>query len=238
MEATTRKRLQIFLVALFVLAAIRLAMIWNERREAKAPAQPRVEGKLPADYYVVPKKTYAFDLPSLRKAVVGQPVWVRDGYRWTYFPFDPATHRADFRHPAGTLGPLEQLDIQEIATGVSPEAPDQKQVLAAFSRDGKDYAFSVGAEKGDETKIYIDEMVYIEDPHQLYKHWSSEVWDAIAYHQVKPGMNQLQADFAVGVGYPGAGDINNRTVHYPNGGSPLDVTYENDRAVNVAPAAR
>lgn len=236
MQRTTRTRIQIFLIVLLALVAVRLALIWYERHEANAPAQSPAEGKLPADYYVVPEKTHAYDLASLRKAVVGRPVWVREGYRWTYFPFNATAGKAQFEHPAGQLRPLEKLDIREITTGVAPEAPNEEQALAVFREDGRDYAFSVGAEKGGNIRIYIDEMVYIQDPHQLYSHWSQEVWNAIERHEVEPGMNQLQASFAVGFGQPGQGSMNDRTVRYANGGKPVEVTYRNDKAVSVKPA--
>jgi len=49
-------------------------------------------------------------------------------------------------------------------------------------------------------------------------------------------MNQLQADFSVGMGTPdNLHDANNRTVTYPNNGKPLVVTYEDDHAVQVKP---
>ncbi len=235
MKPEVKKRIQIFLVAVFVLATARLAWIWNERREANAPPPPKVEGKLPADYYVVPHKTYAYDLASLRKAIVGKTVWVRDGYRWNYYPHDAADHRTDMKHPAGLLGPIEALDITDVATAPSPDRAGEKQVLAVFKKGGKGFAFAVGASDASQTKIYVDEIVYIDDPRRLYQHWSADTWDAIAHHQVKPGMNQLQASFAIGVGYPEPGEMNNRAVKYPNGGQPLEVTYQDDRAVQIAP---
>lgn len=235
MKPEFKKPIQIFLVALLVLATARLAWIWNERREANAPPPAPVEGKIPADYYVVPHRTHAYDVASVRKAIVGKTVWVKDGYRWNYYPYDPAGRRTDMKHPAGQLGPIEPLEITDVATAPSPDAPGEKQILAVYKKDGKDWAFSVGASKGAQTDIFLDEIVYIDDPRQLYPHWSADVWDAVAHHQVKLGMNQLQASFAIGVGYPEPGDMNNRTVKYPNGGQPLEVTYENDHAVAIVP---
>jgi len=56
-------------------------------------------------------------------------------------------------------------------------------------------------------------------------------------HQVKPGMSELQADFAVGIGIPesSSGESGNRTLNYPNGGNPLSVTYRDDKAVSIKP---
>jgi hypothetical protein len=79
-------------------------------------------------------------------------------------------------------------------------------------------------------------MLFIEDPHDLYKHWPGDIWDAIDKHQVKAGMSELQADFAIGLGIPEkSGEPGNRTVNYPNGGNPLSVTYHNDKAVEIKP---
>ena len=88
--------------------------------------------------------------------------------------------------------------------------------------------------KGAEYKFYSDDMLFIQDPHELYKHWPAEVWDAIDKHQVTAGMSELQADFAVGLGIPErSGEPGNRAVNYPNGGNPLSVTYRNDKAVAI-----
>jgi len=48
----------------------------------------------------------------------------------------------------------------------------------------------------------------------------------------------LQANFAIGVGIPqGSGDYGSRTLHYPNGGKPLTITFENDKAVAIKPGS-
>ena len=76
----------------------------------------------------------------------------------------------------------------------------------------------------------------IEDPHQLYKHWPADVWQAVEQHQVKPGMNEMQAVFAIGMGRPDAGSSSDeKTVHYPNGGKPLVVVYHGDKAAEIKP---
>ena len=62
-----------------------------------------------ADYYVVPKKLYPFDLESA-KQLTKQPVWVKEGYRYTYYPYDVAHKRVDFAHDGGLLLPIEQLE--------------------------------------------------------------------------------------------------------------------------------
>jgi hypothetical protein len=49
-------------------------------------------------------------------------------------------------------------------------------------------------------------------------------------------MNEMQADFAIGMGIPDAGDTSyQKTVHYPNGGSPLIVVYQDGKAAEIKP---
>jgi hypothetical protein len=44
----------------------------------------------------------------------------------------------------------------------------------------------------------------------------------------------LQATFAIGMGIPtGSGDYGSRTLQYPNGGEPVTIAFENDKAVEI-----
>lgn len=241
MSPELKQRIQLFLAVLIVIAVLRTGWIlWQRhvadkqenahKQAANAPMNP--------DYYVTPKKLYPYDLKSA-KQLTAQPVWVKEGYKYTYYPFNPVTHRSDFKHDAGTLGPLEKLNIKNVVLDASPGSKDQRQVVAVFEKDGKTYAFPIGAEKGGEYKIYSDEMLFIQDPKELYKHWPADIWQAVDNHQVKPGMNELQADFAVGMGVPEAsGDPEIKTVNYPNGGNPLTVVYRNGKAAEIKPGTK
>ena len=228
-----QKKLQVFLVAALVLAGGRTAYIVYERHEAMKDAKPQQETALKADYYVTPKRLHPYDLKSARQ-LSEQPVWVKVGYQLTYYPYDRERHKADFGHEAGTLLPLQKLAIQDVVTGVSPLAPGIKQVLACFEVEGKSYAVPIGAEKGTDFRIYSDDIFFIEDPHELYKHWPADVWQKIDAHEVQAGMSELQAIFAIGIGIPqGSGDHGSRTLHYANGGKPLVITFRNDKAVEI-----
>jgi len=111
-------------------------------------------------------------------------------------------------------------------------------MMAVFQKDGKSYSVPIGFESDGQYKIYSDEMFFIEDPHELYKHWPPDVWQAVEQHEVKPGMNEMQADFAVGMGVPDAGNSSSeKTVRYPNGGKPLVVTYRDGKAVEIKAGA-
>ena len=237
MTPEAKKRVQLFLYAAIAAAALRTGYVFYERHQENAETTRKEAPPLKADYYITPKKLYPYDLKSA-KQLTKQPVWVREGYRFTYYPYNPARHRSDFTHQAGTLGPIERLEIRDVIADVTPGAPDQHQLMAVFEKDGKNYAFPIGSVRDGNYQIYSDDMLYIQDPHELYRHWPADVWSAIDNHQVKPGMNQLQALFALGAGSPDdPHDPNNRTVTYPNGGKPMLVTFRDDKAVEVKPGA-
>ncbi len=230
----TKKWIQIALALAIVVAGIRAGYILYQRHEDYLAAQKRQQarnaGYSNADYYVTPKKLYPYDLKSA-KQLTEQPVWVKEGYRYTYYGYDAARKKADFGHDAGLLLPIERLEIKDVVTD---SAAGERQVMAVFQKDGKPYAVPIGFENEGQYKIYSDEMFYVEDPHELYKHWPADVWQAIGQHEVKPGMDELQADFAVGMGVPDAGaSSDEKTVRYPNGGKPLVVSYQGGKATEI-----
>ncbi len=234
-KPTTRKWTQAILLLAIVAAVVRLGFIFRQR-DKPLPVPKKVERPLAPEQYVAPKKLYAYDLQSARQ-LTRQPAWVREGYKHVLYPFDPARHRTDFGHETGRLGPIERLQIKEIVLDASPGSADQHQVMAAFEKEGKWYAFPIGAERRGQYQIYIDEILYIQDPHELYNFWPPEVWRAIERHEVKAGMNELQASFAVGVGLiESAPASEDRVLRYPNNGKPLIVTYREGKAVKVRPA--
>src|SRR5512146_2464102 len=198
MHPGTKKWVQIVLLFAIAAAVVRLGFIFRQRTQ---PLTVPTKGETPLapEQYVSPKKLYAYDLKTARQ-LTRQPAWVREGYKHVYYPFDPARRRSDFRHEAGRLGPIERLEIREVVLDASPGSPDQHQVMAVFQKEGQWYAFPIGAERSGQFQIYIDEILYIQDPRELYGFWAPEVWQAIERHQVKPGMNELQASFAAGVG--------------------------------------
>lgn len=231
-----KRKIQITLLVGMLIAGIRLGIILYERHEEamEQTKKPAVRPLNP-DYYVTPKKLYPYDLKSA-KQLVKQPAWVKVGYAYSYYPYDPATHRADLSREAGKLLPIQKIEIKDVVTGVSPKDPAERQVLAVFEQGGKHYAAPIGTQREGDYKFYSDDMLFIEDPHQLYKHWPADVWQAIDQHQVKPGMSELEADFAVGVGMLESGsDSMDRTLDYPNGGKPLSISYHDGKAVEVRP---
>jgi hypothetical protein len=234
-DPEVQKKLQFFLVVAIVLAGGRAAYVVYERHEAmKEDVKPKQEVALKADYYVSPKKLHAYDLKSARAQLTAQPVWVKYGNQLTYYPYGVSRHKADFAHEAGMLPALEKLVIQDVVTDVAPQAPGTKQVLACFSLDGKSYAVPIGAEKDEDFKLRSSDIFFLEDPHDLYKHWPADVWQKIDAHEVQTGMSELQVSFAIGMGAAeGSGDYGSRTLRYANAGKPLTIAFQNDKAIEI-----
>jgi hypothetical protein len=240
MSPEAKQRIQLALVAAMVIAGLRAGYIFYQRYEDRVATdkakQSKDVGYSNPDYYVAPKKLYPYDLKTARQ-LTQMPVWVKEGYRYTYYPYNPVSKKVDFDREAGVLLPIEQLAVKDVVMA-TPVAGKRRQVMAVFEKDGKSYAVPIGFESDGQYTIYSDEMFFIENPHDLYKHWPPDVWQAVEQHQVKAGMNELQADFAIGMGVPDAGDTSyTKTVRYPNGGKPLVVVYHNGKAaeINAAP---
>jgi len=229
----TTKIIQAVLLVVIIAAGIRFYLYMRDRGRTAALAPPtQQEVALDADAYVMPKKLHPQDLQDA-KELTKQPAWVRAGYQIVYYPFNGHT---DLKQESGKLAPIEKLDIKDVVVDRPPQG--EKQVMAVFEKDGKRYAFTIGNAEDNSYKIYSDDILFIQDPHELYKHWTADVWQAIDNHQVKPGMNELQASFAVGVGVPeGTGTSNQRVVNYLNNGHPLRVTFDNGKATEIVPGA-
>lgn len=227
----TSKIIQGVLIVAIAAAGIRLYLYMRDRRQALVVPKP-TQAALDPDAYVSPRKLHPQDLKDAQE-LTQQPAWVRAGYQLAYYPFNGHT---DFKHESGRLGPIEKLDIKDVMVNRPPRG--DKQVMAVFEKDNKLFSFPIGYVEGDNYHIYSDDLLYVQDPRELYKNWPADVWQAIDNHQVKPGMNELQASFAVGVGVPeGTGMSNPRIVNYPNNGHPLRVTFDNGKAAEITPGA-
>lgn len=228
-----KQKIQLVLVLAIAIAGVRTGYILYQRHLTKLEETRKQATGLNPDYYVTPKKLYPYDVKSA-KQLTQQPVWVKEGYRYTYYPFDAVRKRSDFSHDAGLLLPIQRLEIKDVVTEVSPGSPEQRQVMAVFEQDGQSYAFPIGSVKDGNYQIYSDEMLYIQDPRELYRHWPADVWQAIGQHEVRHGMNEIQADFALGMGIPErSNDASIKTVNYPNGGKPVTITYRDGKAAEI-----
>jgi hypothetical protein len=233
-----RKRIQLLLLVFLLVAGIRLFLIYRERHEpAKSPEKSeQTTYKVGLDDYVAPRKLHAYDLQSA-KYLIGKSIWVHAGNQLAYYAYDGQQRRARLDKEAGLLPPLEKLEVKDVSLQNTPGASGQKQLLAIFQRRvdrNETYAVPIGKVISDNYNIYFDDGFFLEDPHELYKHWPADVWNAIDRHEAKPGMNELQTSFALGTsGKAGAGDYGNRSMEYANAGKPVTVTFAGNRAVKI-----
>src|ERR1700681_3181076 len=121
MRPEAKQKLQLALLLAMVVAGVRAGYILYQRHEDKVAAEKKKQaqnvGYSNPDYYVSPKKLYPYDLKSA-KQLTQQPVWVKEGYRYTYYRYDKAGKQVDFAHDAGLLLPIERLEIKDVATAV------------------------------------------------------------------------------------------------------------------------
>src|SRR5215813_327911 len=151
----TARIIQLVLLVAIVAAGIRLYLYFRDRQQAfEAPKKQEVA--VDPDYYVMPKKLRPQDLKDA-KELTKQPVWVRDGYRYTFYPY---SGRSDYDHPAGTLGPLEKLQIKDVVLDRTPGSTTQKQVMAIFEKDGKRFGVPIGVAEGNDYRIFSDEIFF------------------------------------------------------------------------------
>jgi hypothetical protein len=239
-----RKRLQIALIIMVVLAVLRTAYVFHERSESSAPAEKRPSYSSNLDDYVTAPRIQPYDLKSAQRELAGKTVWVKAGNQVPYFSYDSTTHEADLKRKAGLLAPLEKLKIDDVIAqrgAASPQAGGvavvQKQILAVFSRPGQPghHAFAIGTNTGNDFSFTANDLLFLADPHELYKHWPPDVWQAIDQHEARKGMNELQVEFALGTSATASsGDYGNRTLEYTNNGKPVKVTFEKNKAVDVS----
>jgi hypothetical protein len=183
-----RKRIQLLLLIFLVAAGIRLFLIYRARHEpAKSPEKrEQTTYKVGLDDYVVPRKLHAYDLQSA-KYLIGKTIWVHAGNQLAFYPYDAQQRRARLDKEVGLLPPLEKLEVKNVNLQNTPGSNGRKQLLAIFQRAGKNdmYAVPVGTVTGDSYNIYFDDGFFLDDPHELYKHWPPEVWNAIDHHETK-----------------------------------------------------
>src|SRR5438445_6512168 len=165
-----KSKIQVILFLGIIVTGIRLGIILYERHEDNAKVVKKEAPPLNPDFYVNPRKLYPYDVKSA-KQLTQQPAWVKVGYFYPYYPYDITAHHTDLSHEAGKLLPLQKLEIKDVVSSVSPKTGGL-QVLAVFREGGKSYATPIASDRGVvDLKFYSDDMFFIEDPHQLYKHW-------------------------------------------------------------------
>jgi hypothetical protein len=238
MDEEVKTRLQIVLVIALVLAGARTAYIFYERKQA-AESQPREapgtsHHELTADDYVYERPFYGYDLESAKKDLVGQTVWMKAGNYFRLAKYEGG--RVAKSGNAEWIPPLQEMKIMDV---VLRPAGDHRELYGVFTEPSKSgtFAVAIGAEKGGQYRMDVQNVLFRQDPRQLYKHWSADIWSAIDRHEALKGMTEQQVWLAYGYGTPVTyGDYGSRTVHYENAGKPKEVRFASNQAVEIKEA--
>jgi hypothetical protein len=226
-------------LVVLLIAGGRLLYIFHERNQPGVEKAQTPQRQLTEDDVVQPRKMYIATLKEAQE-LAGKTVWVQAGYALDYYPYSGG--RVQFNHPAGVLPSVDQLTIEKVVTEKAPEnlatrVPiGDKQVFAVFkmTEDPREYATAFGTIKGTDETYFADQMFYYDDPHQMYKHWPSDVWQAVDQHHPKAGMDELQVAMALGtIQQSESSDYGNRTVTYDAGGKKWAVSFVKDKATTV-----
>jgi hypothetical protein len=231
---------------LVLLLAVGGELLWlhHERNLPGKVVAPVDYGPTDQDDLVFLKKERPSSLADL-KDLYGKQLWVSAGGQMDYYPY--AGHHADYAKTSGTLLGAEPLIIKEAFEQVGPKAATyripggDKQVLLAFTMPKsadpkKEYAVPVGYKQGGDYTFYTDEIFFYDDPHELYKHWGPQIWQAVDSHQVILGMTEHEVQMALGqVSKSVSNEIGNRLVVYSNLGHPVAVTFVKNHVTAFRP---
>jgi hypothetical protein len=245
MDADLKKRVGITLLLFVVAGGAEIGYLKWSRRDTSTPAKKEPTYSTNQDDYVTTHKIVPYNVESAKKEMVGKPAWVKTGTEEPYYRYDATTHSVNFGHKVGVLPTLAKLQVKDVILQRQPVAlkPGEvavvhKQIMAVFEKDGEPglYAASIGTNTGDDFTFTANDLLFFDDPHELYKHWPPEIWSAIDKHEAKEGMSELQASFALGgAGGSDSDKVGNRTIEFTNGGKPVTVTFEKNKAVKIAP---
>jgi hypothetical protein len=222
-------------VVLVLAVGVRVGLIYRERNAPDKALKPAAREVIPEDDLVYLKQKHPSSLADV-KELKGSTVWVSAGGQLEFYPY--VGHTVQYGKSAGTLLGAEPLVVKDMVEQVAPKSATfripagDKQVLMVFTRpdDAKEYSVPVGYRQGKDYTFYTDEILFYDDPHELYKHWGPEIWKAVDAHQVVLGMNERQVELSLGqVSKSTSQTYGNRMVVFANLGKPMAVTFVNNK---------
>lgn len=240
------------IVGLMTLPIVLFGAFWiyHTEKVRNAPVTipgQKVQRNLTQDETVVARKMFIDSVPSA-KALDGKTVWLQAGYQVDYYPFHAG--RIDFAHPLGVLPGIQPVVVKNVLLQSAPASfksrlgRGDRNIFMVFAKPGssEEYAATMGIVGGagqatNASHYYFDDLLYYDDPHQMYKFWPADVWKAVDAHEAKAGMNEMQTTMSLGqIQESGSKEYGNRTVHYTYGDhndKTASVTFVNDKATTV-----
>jgi hypothetical protein len=231
--------------AMLLAVGIELAYLHHERNKPWAPpGASTAERKIDPDDLVFLKKERPDSMADI-KEFYGKTLWVSAGGQMDYYSY--AAHHANYAKIAGTLLGAEPIVVKDAFEQVAPKAATfripggDRQVLLVFTLPNspdpaKEWAVPVGYQEGKLFTFFTDEIFFYDDPHELYKSWGPQIWQAVDSHQVILGMNERQVQMALGqVSKSLSNEYGNRLVIYANMGKPMAVTFVKNKVTAFRP---
>ena len=166
----------------------------------------------------------------------GKRVWVQSAGETVYYA--GSARGADLLKPIDFLKGAEPLEVVRFVSQKTPQIATADAWLVMLFHRADDpktlLATQVGTTVGKQDNIVADEKFYYDDPHGLYK-WPAATWQAVDAHKAIAGMNEFQANLALGqVTHVSGDEKGERTVSYQGNGKPVDVTFAKNRATTIS----
>ena len=189
----------VWLAAVLIIVTLRIAWVYYDRSQP-VRIHPTSQRTLDKDYFVVVPKFYVDDLNSARE-LVGKTLWVKAGYRATYFPWAPPTKSGE-SEPNLVFQPMESLVVNEVRERPASKGSRDREVLLLFEKGGQSFATVIGffLAKDQQYQIQLDDLFFLKNPTELYTHWSPQVWQRVRAHQLEKGMSFAQVNLSIGEG--------------------------------------
>ena len=232
-----------FSLIILLIAGWRIISYERERNQPGVAANKPAPRQLTDDELVMPKKMFIDSMKSAR-ALNGKSVWMKTGYTIPYYAY--RTGRIDFAHETGRLPNAQELQVKDFVEATTP--PDwvssiprgAKNAFVVFTTPGRsgEFAAPVATLGGADATWACDDIFFYQDPKTLY-HWPDNVWEAVAQHTAKQGMNEIQTTMALGnLQQSKSSDTGNRTVSYTTMDQGqthhFDVTFAGGKATSVS----
>ena len=224
---------------LLVAAGSEVAWIHHQRNADDTPKSTIADVKSDPDDLVFLRKEHPDSLKD-EKSLAGKSVWVSAAGQMDFYPY--VGHKVDFSKSEGVLPGAQELQVKDAVEQVAPKKTairiptGDKQVLLVFTKPGSatEYATPVGFHQDGAYTFLTDEIYFYDDPHKLFNYWSPAVWAGIDQHKVVEGMNERQAEMALGQVVTPHGDVSGeRSMDFYNDGHPVSVTFSGGKATKI-----
>jgi hypothetical protein len=184
-----------------MLFAARVGYLWYERsRPLKLPASRQVTlRKVDPDYLVVIPRFKVVDMADAQ-TLNGTTLWVKGGSKADFILVDSKRHKLVDEERL-RLPPMTEIQVSRVFEYVNADRKP-REVFLGVIREGREFAVRIGL-FDDRLGIHrfdLDDLFYLQNPRQLYSHWTAETWLNVETHQIKPQMTYAQVALSLGIG--------------------------------------